>query len=81
MAQDRKALERVIKLLEHHWYPFTEGIHPHGAQRILGDNTHPSHSLITLLLSGKIYRFFPQTMRILDSSSTLNLNEMNPLNP
>lgn len=51
-----------------------------GAQRILKNNTHPSHSLLTLLPSGKSYRsiccrttrlhsFIPQAASLLNSSS------------
>ncbi len=51
------------------------------AQRILKHKTHPSHNLFTLLPSGKQYRsihchttrlqrsFFPQAVRLLNSSS------------
>ncbi len=54
------------------------------AQRILKDNTHPSHSPFTMLPSGKRYRtirchitrlqsnFFPQAVELLNSSSALH---------
>ena len=57
----------------------------HRPQRILKVNTHPSHSLSTLLPSGERYRriccrttrlqssFFPQAVRLLNSSLTLQL--------
>lgn len=53
-------------------------------QKILKDNTHPGHSLFTLLPFGKRYRsihchttgllssLFPQAGRLLNSSSTLH---------
>ncbi len=62
-AQDRQALQRVIKTAQNiigSHLPSISDISEmrrwHRARRILKDNTHPSHSSFILLPSGKWYR-------------------------
>ncbi len=91
--QDRRALQRVIKTTQNIIAIHLPSISDigkvrclHRAQRILKDNTLPSHSPFSLLPSGKWYRsincrtirlqssFFLQAVRLLSSSSAHHHN-------
>lgn len=61
---DQQALQRVIKTTQNITGTHLPSISVickrmclHGAQRIQKDNTHPNHSLLTLLLSGIIHKY------------------------